>query len=351
MIIYFPFLTIVSFARGDMSIFNADNIFPRGVNLQVFAETLDRLGRDGNMIERFDIDRPDPDNFTAVLLRIFQRRQLGVSGTRVISASQPLHVVLIGRKFSSKLSHMVFSPTEKAFAMEVYDDPAAPSTARIELVPPPKLGGYIKQALWEEGCWDAEEEELLLHLNAAHLRSFLGAAGVMPWEYVLYDGGFAKLAGLSCHVHAYDFAFFKDPTCASFGVISGAEHTAFCAEWRSLSVADRAARFRARALAPPSEARALLPLEAFHAACREAPALPVTVYLGSPLTALAATVRDAPDVTERVVFISAMSTAWDGSQVCTAFPARLNARWPYWSDRHVSAVEFARTVFQQCSRL
>ena len=72
---------------------------------------------------------------------------------------------------------MVFSPADKAFAVEIYDDPAAPSIARIELVPPPKLGGYIKQARWEEGCWDKEEEDLLLQLNAAHLRSFLGAAG------------------------------------------------------------------------------------------------------------------------------------------------------------------------------
>jgi hypothetical protein len=103
---------------------------------------------------------------------------------------------------------MVFSPPDKAYAMEIYDDPAGP--ARIELVPPPKLGGYIKQSLWEEACWDTEEEDLLLQLNAAHLRSFLGAAGVMPWEYALYSGGCAKLAGLSCHVHGYEFAFYRD---------------------------------------------------------------------------------------------------------------------------------------------
>ena len=105
---------------------------------------------------------------------------------------------------------MVWSAADKAFAVEIYDDPADPSIARIVLVPPSKLGDYIKQARWEEGCWDKEEEDLLLQLNAAHLRSFLGAAGVMPWEYVLYNGGCAKLAGLSCHVHGYEFAFYSD---------------------------------------------------------------------------------------------------------------------------------------------
>ena len=207
---------------------------------------------------------------------------------------------------------MVFSPPDKAYAMEIYDNPAGP--ARIEMVPPPKLGGYIKQALWEEGCWDTEEEDLLLHLNAAHLRSFLGAAGVMPWEYVLYSGGCAKLAGLSCHVHGYEFGWMSDISCGIFGMISGEDNTAFCAYWRSLSVADRAARFRELALAPSAEARELLPLEAFHRACRDEPTKAISVYLGSPLTALATTVETAPDVVERVVYISAMSTAWDGSQ-------------------------------------
>jgi hypothetical protein len=108
--------------------------------------------------------------------------------------------------------------------------------------------------------------------------------------------------------------FFCLATCSSFEVISGAEHVAFCAEWRSLSVPDRAARFRELALAPSAEARELLPLEAFHQACRDEPTKPIAVYLGSPLTALATTVEDAPDVVERVVYISAMSTAWDGSQ-------------------------------------
>ena len=62
--------------RGFMSAFPVENLFPRGMTVQQFADTLARLGREEGVIERFDIDRPDPDNFAAVLLRIFQRRQL-----------------------------------------------------------------------------------------------------------------------------------------------------------------------------------------------------------------------------------------------------------------------------------
>ena len=85
--------------------------------------------------------------------------------------------MLIGRKFSSKLSKMVWSPDHKAFSLEIYDDPADPEKARYEMVPPSKLSGFVKHRKWEEGCWDPFEEKLLLGLHAAHLNSFLRACG------------------------------------------------------------------------------------------------------------------------------------------------------------------------------
>jgi hypothetical protein len=52
----------------------------------------------------------------------------------MLTDATSFEVCVIFCRFSSKLSHMVFSPADKAFAVEIYDDPAAPSIARIELV-------------------------------------------------------------------------------------------------------------------------------------------------------------------------------------------------------------------------
>ena len=50
-----------------------------------------------------------------------------------------------------------------------------------------------------------------------------GALAVAPWEYVIYDGGIAALAGLSCHVHSYDFLFHEDGAQEN-----SASHTPIC---------------------------------------------------------------------------------------------------------------------------
>ena len=40
-----------------------------------FEARLDALGAQDGLIERIDVDRPDPDNYAAVLLRILFRRR------------------------------------------------------------------------------------------------------------------------------------------------------------------------------------------------------------------------------------------------------------------------------------
>ena len=141
---------------------------------------------------------------------------------------------------------------------------------------------------------------------------------VFPWEYALFNGGVAALAGLSCHLHGQEHGLFKYPTCEPFKLLTGNEEVEYNNAWRALSIEARSKEFRERALAPSAEDRHLHPLEDFHQYCRDHSDRPITVFLGSPLTALATTAREAPDVVSRVVYISAMSTAWDGGQVCAA---------------------------------
>ena len=248
-------------------------------------------------IERFDLDRPDPDNFAALLLKLLLRRR---------KTGAPLHVVLVGRRFSSQFSHAVFDPVSKTFAMEILDD--AP---RIECAA--NLSGFVMQAPWEETLWNREEEELLIGLYAAQLRAFLNQAGVEPWEYELYHGGFPALAGLSSHLHAYDFEFLKDADCSSYALNSGKELATFAEEWRRMAPGERAHHFRTRALAPPEEMRRLLPLSAFSEACSMQPA-EIVLYVASPMTAVAATFCGDPGLAARVVRVQAMGGAWDGSK-------------------------------------
>ena len=189
-----------------------------------------------------------------------------------------------------------------------------------------------------------------LGLHAAHLRAFLTAAGVEPWEYACYHGGVAALAGLSCHVHACEFEFLRDPTCASGELTPGKELFAeWPKQWRAMTVAERRAHFAQRAEAPPEHMRALLPLSVFTARCNEpvtpatltpassvAPATttdssdsdlsggahslsppfqpPLALYVGSPMTALHATFTHDSALRDRVTYCCAMSGAWEGSK-------------------------------------
>jgi hypothetical protein len=102
---------------------------------------------------------------------------------------------------------MVFNKDSGNFEMEVWEDESNRSLIEVS---PKELSGWVKQSTWEEKWWDREEEELLIGLHAAQLRACLTSAGVMPWEYSLYNGGFPELAGLSCHVHSLDFEFLEN---------------------------------------------------------------------------------------------------------------------------------------------
>lgn len=245
-------------------------------------------------------------------------------GSRGLRPAEQLHLFCVGRRFSSRLSHMVFRPEKKCFEMEVWDQ--GPEAPRIEEVPGNKLGGYIKQAQWEEQWWDPEEERKLCALHAAHLRACLNAAGVNPWEYEIYDGGVAAKAGLSCNVHAYDFEFLADPDCSSFRLTPGKElGGAITATYRAKTVAERRAHFAARAEAPAPELRRMLPAAAFAERCLAAGGgvggggLPIGLFLSSPMTAAASSFADGSTgggahLRERVAYVSAMSGAWDGSK-------------------------------------
>lgn len=279
-------------------------------SIDEFAENLHQATSAGNVIERIDIDRTDVDNFAAVAVKLMQRRQWLVHANPLDHAFSALHVFLVGRRFASKFSPTVFNVTTKRFELEIIDDPSQP--ARI--IESEGIGEYIKQSPWEEACWDTDEEELLLHLHAAHLRAFLDAGGFDPCEYHLYHGGIAALAGLSAHIHAPDFAFLTDPTCAIYTPTSASEIKTFIADWRKLTPIQRATSFKVAALAPPPERRALLSNDDFTSMVSVRAGAPVAVFMGAPFTALAATFVKRPDLASRVVLVSCMSGAWDGGQ-------------------------------------
>jgi hypothetical protein len=149
----------------------------------------------------------------------------------------------------------------------------------------------------------------------------LTAAGVAPWEYEVYHGGVAALAGLSCHVHTSEFEMLRHPNCSSFELTPGADlSNKWPVKWRSMSVQERKAHFHQRAAAPPPHLRALLPLASFTARCNEAidgaqtSRLPLALYVGSPMTAVHASFTHDPELRRRVAYCCAMSGAWDGGQ-------------------------------------
>jgi len=317
-----------------------------------FAKALDSLVSSKDVIERVDIDRPDVDNFSAVLCRVFLRRQKQswatslwirlrycMFGVRGLHAGEYLHVVLVGRRFSPKLSHMVPKP-EKTFELELWDKgPDAPP--RLLQIPLKELRNHLVEADWESAVHDPVSEELKMGLDAAHLRAFLTAAGVHPWEYTIYDGGVAAKAGLSCHVHSYDFEFLEDDTARTFKLRDPSAIKDIIEWYRSLSPSERVAYFERKATAPSRQARSLEPLAEFTRRCESAPLAPIALYVGSPMTAMATTFLpdkrggavDAalekpargcsitPEETladrklrlaQRVVLVSAMSGSWHG---------------------------------------
>jgi len=101
------------------------------------------------------------------------------SSSKVLRATEQLHVVLVGRRFSSRLGPMVFRPEKKCFELEVWDQEneqgaeegvglsasdgsRSCDTPRIVEVPPQELGAHVKQAPWEQQWWNEEEENKLV---------------------------------------------------------------------------------------------------------------------------------------------------------------------------------------------
>jgi hypothetical protein len=106
-------------------------------------------------------------------------------GSRGLKAAEQLHVVLVGRRFSSRLSHMVFNATKKCFELEIWDVEAGADgeasgeassssssiSPRLLEVLPQQLGAYVKQAPWEQQWWDQDEENKLVRGQEQNPRS------------------------------------------------------------------------------------------------------------------------------------------------------------------------------------
>jgi hypothetical protein len=263
------------------------------------------------VVERLDIDRADCDNFISVILKLCQRRR-GFNRAyeeRLISdcllVQDVLHIVLVGRRFSSKLSPAVYNPIHKTFELE----DRSSGEPVIKTIPLTDLGGHVKQESWENELWDREEEERLLALHARQLRACLDAAGFHPYEYEIYHGGFAALSGLSGHLHSQDF-YFMDLKTSKFR--TSAELSQLGQEWRNLSVVERATLFR-QITEPTDDRWTLRPLDEFAQKCLST-GCPIHIYVGSPMTAVADTFTKFPELIPNVTYLAAMGGAWDGSK-------------------------------------
>lgn len=110
------------------------------------------------------------------------RTALFMSGsTSSLKATEQLHVVLVGRRFSSRLSPMVYNSNKNCFELEIWnqsneeaEDASKSSNMRLDEgsrscekpriveVLPHELSAHIKQAPWEQWWWNEEEENKLV---------------------------------------------------------------------------------------------------------------------------------------------------------------------------------------------
>ena len=267
-------------------------------------------------IERIDADRADPDNIATALLRVFQRRRNFWFPWRRFknhvfggNAADKLHIFIVNRRFSSKTTPAIFDPDTNKFELEEIKD-GVPT-----IVPADSILPHIKQADWEAACWDEDEEDLLQKLYAAHFRAAFNAAGVEPWEYELYRSFVSvEIAGLSSHAHSVDWAFLQDPSCESFEQTTAEEHNLLVKRLRAMSLEDRAAEFRAAALAPKPALRELKTTHDFIQAAWALPNAPIVLWLASPASAVAETFLGRPGLAARVAFVSAMAGCRTGGK-------------------------------------
>jgi hypothetical protein len=176
-------------------------------------------------------------------------------------ASLPIHIALVGRRFSPKVSPAVFN-ANKQFELEIH----RPDGVTVEVVP--SLKGHVMQADWEEAMWDAEAEQKLIGFYAAQFRGMLTAAKIDPSFYILYNGGIPPKAGISAHVHSLCFKAF-DPR-APYRPTPGKELKAFVKEFRAMSIPERVAHFEFIMEGLTEEQKALEPLEKLNQAMAEA---------------------------------------------------------------------------------
>ena len=263
------------------------------------------ISKQNDNIIRLDIDWADVDNRNAALTLILN------------NPNKIIHLVLIGRRFSPILTHCVKDPLSPNLILEIWDESNDDGTPRCRYVSihPKDLEPFIKQLDCEEKMWSFVDEILLQQINAAHLRAFLNQAGVDESRYRIYDGGLAKIAGLSHNVHSYEWMFKENnEDWSSYVPITAQKHTEFCAYYRGLSPDERIAYFRAYGTAIPPNMRQMLPLTEFTTFCN----LPensdkfIEIKVGGPATAVIETFKSDPLLAARVLLIIMMSGAWEG---------------------------------------
>lgn len=259
-----------------------------------FSSSLDKPGS----IVLFCIDRPDPDNFISVQVYLLRHPDTVV------------HIVLVGRQFSPILTQMVFNPETTMFDLEIWEN----DKPRIVSVLPKDLGPFVKQQAWEENYWSILDMELLLGIYAADLRSYLSTSGIDSSRYTIFHGEFAELAGISCHIHAYDHIFNKSSDYSSYVPCSGEDHASACKTYRKLSTSERITHFRKIATRIQPAMRQLKPLSDFDEIFAKNPLAPILVFVCSPCGSVVKIFKDRPEAAARVTYMSAMFGAWDGSK-------------------------------------
>jgi hypothetical protein len=258
-----------------------------------------------SQIEKLNIEieyrRVTGDAADDAVARLHQEKALEqVLREELKTASAPVHVALVGRHFSPKMSPAVVNANGQ-FELEIHGPDS------VEVVTVPNLKGYVVEAPWEQAVWDAEAEQKLLGFYAAQLRGMLTAAGIDPSLYIFYNGGVAEKAGISCHVHSMCFKAFdpRAPYCPTPGSVL----KAFVREFRGMSIPERVAHFDDIMAGLTEEQAALEPLGKLDEAM--AAASSIHVRLLGPATPFK--YLDAAHLA-KVIEVDAMAGAFDGTK-------------------------------------
>ena len=251
-------------------------------------------------------DGVDPDNMESAV----------AIAKIVVHRGGKMHFVVTGRPLDTRRAPGIMKDGKFVFTLD----------GKFCQVEPKEIGKYVVQSPSE--VYNPEEAQLLLGLYAVHVRRIMKKFGLAEGtHYEIYDGGVAKLAGISHIVHVlewmrdfggtsyagkdletFDFAAHFSTTNGK--IITSREYNEFKEGWCDLSEELRPVIFNNIATAPPDNLRKLRHLNDLWETLRKNPGK-IEFYGAGPATAIAET---PPDIAHRVSVFHAMSGTFGGEE-------------------------------------